>query len=65
MSASWFLYTPVLLTLLDDPDTNVRSEGLVLLDEFLGKLPEKILHNSGLAQLFAQAIFPTLLFRRA
>ncbi len=62
VAANWPLFTPVLLTLLDDPDTQIRCQGLAALHAFLGKLPAETLRNTGLASLFEDAVFPTLLF---
>ncbi|OAA68345.1 hypothetical protein SPI_00540 [Niveomyces insectorum RCEF 264] len=60
----WPMFTPVLLTLIDDPDTAVRARGLVLLRAFIDKVPDyrNILHNTGLESVLADAVFPTLLF---
>lgn len=52
----------MLLTLVDDTGTNIRSRGLTILTNFLTKFPDKTLHDTGLAQVFEQAIFPTLSF---
>ena len=62
ISTHWPLFTPVLLAILDDPAADVRSQGLAVLSTFLVKLPAQTLHATGLANLFADAIFPTLLF---
>lgn len=62
MSKQWPLFIPVLLTLLDDGATRVRSRGLVILDAFLRKFPDNILRDTGLASVFEDAVFPTLHF---
>ena len=62
ISKHWPLFIPVLLTLVDDTGTNIRSRGLAILTDFLAKFPDKTLHDTGLAQVFEQAIFPTLSF---
>ncbi|KAH6631935.1 hypothetical protein F5144DRAFT_489530 [Chaetomium tenue] len=56
----WPLFIPVLLTLADDTATPVRRRGLLILADFLAKFPDKTLHNTGLAQVFEDAIFPML-----
>lgn len=62
MSKQWPLFIPVLLTLLDDGATRVRSRGLISLDAFLQRLPDNILRDTGLASVFEDAVFPTLHF---
>lgn len=62
MSKQWPLFIPVLLALLDDGATRVRSRGLVILDAFLQKFPDRILRDTGLASVFEDAVFPTLHF---
>ncbi|ROW07998.1 hypothetical protein VPNG_06114 [Cytospora leucostoma] len=62
MSKQWPLFIPVLLTLLDDGATRVRSRGLIILDAFLLKFPDNILRDTGLASVFEDAVFPTLHF---
>lgn len=62
VSKQWPLFIPVLLTLLDDGATRVRSRGLAILDAFLRKFPDNILRDTGLASVFEDAVFPTLHF---
>ncbi|KAL2189818.1 hypothetical protein L209DRAFT_797438, partial [Thermothelomyces heterothallicus CBS 203.75] len=58
----WPLFIPVLLTLVDDIATSVRRRGLLILADFLGKMPDRTLHDTGLAKVFEDAVFPTLAF---
>ncbi|KAK1518246.1 hypothetical protein CPAR01_15895 [Colletotrichum paranaense] len=58
---SWPLFTPVLLALLDDPDTEYKARGLAVLGDFLVKCPGKVLVQTGLGDVFEQSVFPTLL----
>ena len=58
----WPLFIPVLLTLADDSTTPIRRQGLLILTEFLAKFPDRTLRDTGLAQVFEDAIFPTLAF---
>ncbi|KAK4126047.1 hypothetical protein N657DRAFT_679059 [Parathielavia appendiculata] len=58
----WPLFIPVLLTLVDDPATLIRRRGLLILTDFLAKFSDKTLHDTGLAKVFEDAIFPTLAF---
>ncbi|KAK0722163.1 hypothetical protein B0T26DRAFT_205586 [Lasiosphaeria miniovina] len=62
ISKQWPLYIPVLMTLVDDSATSVRSRGLVALAAFLRKLPDQTLHDTGLSAVFEEAVFPTLAF---
>lgn len=62
ISKQWPLFIPVILTLLDDVSTRIRSRGLVILNEFLVKFPNHILRDTGLASVFEDAVFPTLHF---
>ncbi|KAK4215666.1 mitochondrial CCA tRNA nucleotidyltransferase [Rhypophila decipiens] len=56
----WPLFIPVLLTLTDDSSAAVKSRGLHILSKFLAKFPSKTLLETGLAQVFEDAIFPAL-----
>ncbi|CAK7218416.1 hypothetical protein SCUCBS95973_003476 [Sporothrix curviconia] len=60
----WPLFIPVLLALVDDPDTAVRARGLLLLDAFVASVPGggSLLHTTGLDSVLADAVFPTLHF---
>lgn len=62
ISKQWPLFIPVILTLLDDTTTRIRTRGLVILDDFLSKFPNNILRDTGLASVFEDAVFPTLHF---
>ncbi|KAL8399587.1 hypothetical protein RB594_000110 [Gaeumannomyces avenae] len=62
MAQHWPLFTPVLLTLLDDGDGDVRARGLGLLAVFLSRMDCATLAATGLAAVFRDAVFPTLLF---
>src|ERR1700726_550864 len=59
---NWHLCIPPLLTLLDDPSTVVRVRGLRILSDLLKRIPSKILQQTGLAEVFEDAVMPTLLF---
>lgn len=61
MSRHWPLYTPVLLTLLDDGDTSVKCQALGLLEVFLGKVEAKTLIDTGLDSVFLDAVLPALM----
>lgn len=56
------MFIPPLLTLLDDLQTDVRRRGLLVLAEFLKKVSSKVLKQTGLGEVFEDAVIPTLLF---
>lgn len=62
MTQQWPLFVPVVMALVDDGSTRVRSMGLHVMKEFLTKFPNKTLHDTGLASVFEDAILPTLHF---
>ncbi|KAI0173324.1 hypothetical protein GGR52DRAFT_381226 [Hypoxylon sp. FL1284] len=58
----WPLYTPVLLTLLDEPGPEaLRVRALGLLRAFWARCPAGLMRRTGLADVFEQAVFPALL----
>jgi hypothetical protein len=60
-SRGWHLFTPPLLSLLDDPDTAIRVAGCRLSSGFLKNLSWDVVAHTGLFDLFLQAVFPTVL----
>ena len=62
VTQNWNLFIPPLLTLIDDPDTPIRSRSLNILSVFIPKFPSKLLAQTGLGPVFEDAIVPTLLF---
>lgn len=62
ITESWPLFIPPLLTLLDDPKTSIRTRGLKTLSSFLPKFSAKLLKQTGLGQVFEEAITPTLTY---
>lgn len=62
VQANWPLFTPVLLTLLEDRETLIRRKGLDTLITFIEKTPPKILTSTGIGTVFQEAVFPTLLY---
>ena len=62
MAQQWPMFVPVLLTLVDDPSTRIRARGLEILAAFLQKMPKQKLRETGLANVFEEAIMPTLLY---
>lgn len=59
---SWHLFIPPILTLLDDVSTPVRIRGLEISKILLEKITAKVLKQTGLGEVFEDAIMPTLLF---
>ncbi|KAI1369391.1 hypothetical protein F5Y08DRAFT_352101 [Xylaria arbuscula] len=58
----WPLYTPVLLTLLDEPQpTSLKLRSLTIFRVFWRACPDGLLSRTGLAEVFEQAVFPTVL----
>ncbi|KAI0539963.1 hypothetical protein GGR58DRAFT_462652 [Xylaria digitata] len=58
----WPLYTPVLLTLLDEPQpVSLKLRALSIFRNFWRLCPEGLLSRTGLADVFEQAVFPTVL----
>ncbi|KAH8681612.1 hypothetical protein BX600DRAFT_28060 [Xylariales sp. PMI_506] len=63
LARRWHLFTPVLLTLLDEPgagDLKVRSLGV--LGTFWARLPRGLMDQVGLTEVFEQAVFPAVLY---
>ncbi|KAM5386711.1 hypothetical protein ACJZ2D_000004 [Fusarium nematophilum] len=58
----WPLFTPVLLTLVEDESIDVKSKGLEILASFVSKCPVQVLHNTGIGRVFEDATFPFLLY---
>jgi hypothetical protein len=59
---SFNLYLPPLLTLLDNTHTPIRSRALAILYNYLPLLPQKLILQTGLAEVFEDAVTPTLMF---
>ncbi|RDL40006.1 uncharacterized protein BP5553_04346 [Venustampulla echinocandica] len=62
ISSSWHLFIPPLLTLLDDQSTHIRLSGIHILTHLLPYLTPKLLSQSGLDQVFEDALMPILLY---
>ncbi|KAI1750911.1 hypothetical protein F4782DRAFT_548303 [Xylaria castorea] len=58
----WPLYTPILLTLLDESQpTSLKLRSLSIFRNFWKRCPAGLLSRTGLADVFEQAVFPTVL----
>lgn len=62
LSKHWHLYTPVLLTLLDEPQTDIKVRALQIFSAFWEQCPNGQIANVGLAEVFEQTIFPAVLY---
>ncbi|KAK7745576.1 hypothetical protein SLS62_009753 [Diatrype stigma] len=62
LQKSWHLFTPVLLTLLDEPQTALKVRALSLFRSFWARCPADLMRQTGLAQVFEDAIFPAVLY---
>ncbi|KXJ95203.1 hypothetical protein Micbo1qcDRAFT_230497 [Microdochium bolleyi] len=60
---NWHQFTPVLLTLLDDTSsTPLKLRALAIFQTFWAKCPSEIMRQTGLSQVFEDAIFPAVLY---
>ena len=59
---SFNLYLPPLLTLLDHTHTPTRTRAHTILYNYLPLLPQKLILQTGLAEVFEDAVKPTLMF---
>ncbi|ETS83339.1 hypothetical protein PFICI_05215 [Pestalotiopsis fici W106-1] len=62
LAAHWHLFTPVLLTLLDEARTDVKVRAMRIFSAFWARCPPGLMARVGLANVFEQAIFPAVLF---
>ncbi|KAI1801820.1 hypothetical protein F4811DRAFT_435080 [Daldinia bambusicola] len=63
LQAHWPLFTPVLLTLIDEPGpTPLKIRALGILRAFWARCPQTLMRDTGLAEVFEQAVFPAVLY---
>ncbi|RYP17294.1 hypothetical protein DL765_004585 [Monosporascus sp. GIB2] len=62
LQKSWHLFTPVLLTLLDEPQTALKVRALGIFRAFWARCPGDLMRQTGLAQVFEDAVFPAVLY---
>ncbi|EMR63764.1 putative trna nucleotidyltransferase protein [Eutypa lata UCREL1] len=62
LQKSWHLFTPVLLTLLDEPQTALKVRALDMFRDFWSRCPGDLMRQTGLAQVFEDAVFPAVLY---
>jgi hypothetical protein len=56
------MFTPVLLTLLDETQTSLKLRALVIFDDFWTRCPDGLMESTGLASVFEDAIFPAVMY---
>ncbi|RYP89249.1 hypothetical protein DL770_004468 [Monosporascus sp. CRB-9-2] len=62
LQKSWYLFTPVLLALLDEPQTALKVRALDIFRAFWTRCPGDLMRQTGLAQVFEDAVFPAVLY---
>ncbi|OTB14123.1 hypothetical protein K445DRAFT_23904 [Daldinia sp. EC12] len=63
LQAHWPLFTPVLLTLIDEPGpSSLKIRALGILRTFWARCPQSLMRDTGLAEVFEQAVFPAVLY---
>ncbi|RYP02589.1 hypothetical protein DL764_005715 [Monosporascus ibericus] len=62
LQKTWHLFTPVLLTLLDEPQTALKVRALDIFRAFWTRCPGDLMRQTGLAQVFEDAVFPAVLY---
>ncbi|KAF5531914.1 CCA tRNA nucleotidyltransferase mitochondrial [Fusarium napiforme] len=58
----WPLFLPVLLALVESESTKTKARGLMTTREFMNRCPAQVLQNTGIGRVFADVIFPLLLY---
>ncbi|KAI0854093.1 hypothetical protein F5Y00DRAFT_876 [Daldinia vernicosa] len=63
LQAHWPLFTPVLLTLIDEPGPSAfKVRALGILRAFWARCPAGLMRDTGLGEVFEQAVFPAVLY---
>ncbi|KAI2619215.1 hypothetical protein GGR54DRAFT_647913 [Hypoxylon sp. NC1633] len=63
LQTHWPLFTPALLTLLDEPQSSavLKARSLTVFRAFWARCPAGLMRDTGLAPVFEQAVFPAVL----
>ncbi|KAI0889580.1 uncharacterized protein GGS22DRAFT_182924 [Annulohypoxylon maeteangense] len=62
LQTHWPSFTPALLTLLDEPShAGLKVRGLQIFRSFWSRCPPNLMHTTGLASVFEDAVFPAVL----
>ncbi|KAI1644368.1 uncharacterized protein F4817DRAFT_219778 [Daldinia loculata] len=63
LQAHWPLFTPVLLTLIDEPGPSAfKVRALGVLRAFWARCPVGLMRDTGLGEVFEHAVFPAVLY---
>ncbi|KAK8060605.1 hypothetical protein PG996_010535, partial [Apiospora saccharicola] len=62
LAKTWHLFTPVLLTLLDESETALKIRTLAIFGAFWSGCPPGLMEQVGLASVFEDAAFPAVHF---
>ncbi|KAK8010275.1 hypothetical protein PG990_009240 [Apiospora arundinis] len=62
LAQTWHLFTPVLLTLLDESETALKVRALGIFGAFWSGCPPGLMDQVGLASVFEDAVFPAVHF---
>ncbi|KAI1452543.1 hypothetical protein F4805DRAFT_470786 [Annulohypoxylon moriforme] len=63
LQTHWPSFTPALLTLLDEPSqAGLKVRALRIFRSFWSRCPPNLMHTTGLASVFEDAVFPAVLF---
>lgn len=62
LAQSWPYYTPILLTLLDSAETELKTRALRIFGAFWARCPPGLMDRVGLTSVFADAVFPAVLY---
>ncbi|KAK8033583.1 poly polymerase protein [Apiospora marii] len=62
LSKTWHLFTPVLLTLLDESETALKIRAMGIFGAFWSGCPPGLMDQVGLASVFEDAVFPAVHF---
>ncbi|KAK8080862.1 hypothetical protein PG997_008680 [Apiospora hydei] len=62
LARTWHMFTPVLLTLLDESETPLKVRALSIFGAFWSGCPPGLMDQVGLASVFEDAVFPAVHF---
>ncbi|KAK8052530.1 hypothetical protein PG993_003915 [Apiospora rasikravindrae] len=62
LSRAWHMFTPILLTLLDESETALKVRALGIFGAFWSGCPPGLMDQVGLASVFEEAVFPAVHF---
>lgn len=62
LAKSWPSYTPILLTLLDSAETEMKTRAIRIFSAFWARCPPGLMDRVGLTSVFEDAVFPAVLY---